>query len=299
MVMKRETRDKITAFPVIALIRTLQVLPTPVTLAFGRFLGGIAALIRIRRSVLDKNLRIAFPEMSDTDRSRLIGKIYRNIGLLFGEWMTLRKRGDALLDTVEYMNLECFMEAQAEGKGVLLNSAHFGNWEVMARPVRKLTPAMSIVRRRLSNTALDRLFTELHGESGVKNLIKGQSPLAIRRCLKRGEVVSMLVDQNARSPGIFVPFFGRRTSFHRGSALMALKGGIPFITVFLVPIENNRWRFEFDRIDATPTGDQEKDIARIMTEYAAKLEAMIRKYPDRWFWFHRRWKTKPPPETPQ
>ncbi len=290
--------SEIAGYLIIAIIKLLRQLPRKWTLKIGLILGWLAYLFHIRKTIVLKNLVIAFPEMSESDRARLARKIYMNMGYFFGEWMSFNRWGEAIHKDVVVENIECLNKALTEGNGVLINSAHFGNWEVLVRVIRRYCPELTIVRTRLRPDSLDRLFTQLHAESDAETIIKGKSVKNIIACLKRGGAVGMLVDQSAGGSGLFLPFFGRLTSFHRGPALIARHSGAAFLTAYTIPGPDGRWRIIIRRIEAVSTGNAEEDSIRIMGAFARDLEAMIRAYPDRWFWFHRRWKTTPPGNFP-
>ena len=116
------------------------------------------------------------------------------------------------------------------------------------------------------------------------------------RSLQEGRSIGIVGDQDARKAGVFVPFFGIPSSTYRGPAMFALKFGAPIFASIARRLPDGRYRVEARQVEATPTGDVEEDVRRVTAELAAHLEAEIRKDPGQYFWFHRRWKTRPPKE---
>ena len=118
------------------------------------------------------------------------------------------------------------------------------------------------------------------------------------RLLRKNGVIGIVGDQDARKAGVFVPFFGRPASTHRGPAVFALKLGAPVFACVArrLPGPGVRYEVSGQRVPVVRTGDAEADIQALTAELARRLEGEIRKAPEQYFWFHRRWKTRPPAE---
>ncbi|MFY9941056.1 MAG: lysophospholipid acyltransferase family protein, partial [Desulfobacterales bacterium] len=117
--------------------------------------------------------------------------------------------------------------------------------------------------------------------------------------LRGNRTVGILLDQNAkRDQGVFVDFFGKPVSTNKGLAQLALKTKTPVYPMFLVRQARGFKVILKDQIPLTTTGDPARDIALNTRRYNRVLEEMIRRYPDQWFWVHRRWKKQPKPGQP-
>ena len=114
------------------------------------------------------------------------------------------------------------------------------------------------------------------------------------RALRKNGVVAILADQHAGVQGVYTPFFYREVSTPKGPAVFALKAKCPLYTVFCVRQPDGRYVSTFEEVPLPNTGDHEKDIEIIMTEYNRILQKYVEKYPSHWFWFHRRWKSQKP-----
>ncbi|MBN1297184.1 lysophospholipid acyltransferase family protein [bacterium] len=294
---RRSWLDSLVAAPVLLLYRAFRSLSRESAEKAGRWIGYLAFILGIRRQVLRDNMSIAFPDTSFADRNRMIRNVYLNTGRFLGNWLTMPKRLGRIADEVTLLHPEIVRQADEQGRGLLICSAHLGNWELLASYcAENLSPHLTIVRHKLSNSRLDRWFTDVHEMMGFGDVIKGQSVIEIFRRLHRREHIGMLVDQSGRGSGIWIPFFGRPTSFHRGPGVIASKTGAAVVTAFCVPSVFGKWEIRVRALTVLLTGDLELDTYAVMREYARHLEEIIREFPDWYFWYHRRWKTPVPAE---
>jgi KDO2-lipid IV(A) lauroyltransferase len=187
-----------------------------------------------------------------------------------------------------------FKKAFEKGRGVLVLTAHLGNWELLSVLAGMIKSPMSVVVRPLDFEPLDHYVHNLRSRFGGKMIPKQRSFRKIIRYLARGEAVYLLLDQNVDwYEGVFVDFMGHRACTNKGMALLALKTGAPVIPVFMVR-EKSGLRAEFGpEVVTVKTGDKQKDIEINSQEYNRVIEGFVRRYPDQWFWIHQRWKTKP------
>jgi KDO2-lipid IV(A) lauroyltransferase len=187
-----------------------------------------------------------------------------------------------------------FKKAYEKGKGVLVLTAHLGNWELLSVLAGMIELPMSSVVRPLDFEPLDHYIHNLRSRFGGKMIPKQRSFRKIIRCLARGEAVYLLMDQNVDwYEGVFVDFMGHRACTNKGMALLALKTGAPVVPVFMIR-EKSGLRAEFGpEVVTVKTGDRQKDIEINTQEYNRVIECFVRRYPDQWFWIHQRWKTKP------
>ena len=116
----------------------------------------------------------------------------------------------------------------------------------------------------------------------------------VMKCLKRGELVALLMDQNVGwRKGVFVEFFGHRACTSKGLALLALKTRAPVVPMFLVRVQSSYSVHIGEALPLITTGDRTRDLESNTQQYNAVIESFVRRYPDQWLWVHRRWKTRP------
>jgi KDO2-lipid IV(A) lauroyltransferase len=220
--------------------------------------------------------------------------VFRSIArvlVAFAKFPSIRR--DNVARWIRYEGFEHFEEALRRGRGVLFATAHLGNWELSAYAHALLSAPMSVVVRPLDNPLIDRLVERRRALSGNRLLSKKDYARGILKALAANQAVGILIDQNASGEdGAFVDFFGVPASAGTGFAKLAARTGAAVIPGFaLWSAEERRYVLRF-----YPPVEMSGDAARDTQALQAVLEAVIRQYPDQWFWIHRRWKTRPPGE---
>ncbi|NOY78246.1 MAG: lysophospholipid acyltransferase family protein [Calditrichaeota bacterium] len=278
---------------------TTQILPYWLAVRLSRVLSFLAfSIFRVRRDVTLQNLQRAFPEKSARACTQLAKKVYDHFGRVAMDFLYLsRLIPKKIMQLVVFENETVLRDALKQGKGVVLNGGHLGNWEFMAAIVPLKGYPTSIIVGTQRNSLADEWINSNRLLAGSKIIHVGGAVRKSLKALGQGECVALLSDQDAGKDGQFVPFFGRKASAPVGAALLALKSGAPMIysqTVW----KNGRYVVEFKEIPTRdldgPTPENLWELTRRFTE---TLEENIRKYPDQWFWMHRRWKTRPPGES--
>ncbi len=190
-------------------------------------------------------------------------------------------------------NLRAAMEG---GKGAIIVSGHLGNWEIMAAAGMGQGVYPVSVYRPLDNPLLDAWVRSLRGVDGADVVEKRGAVRGLLKALRRGRLVAILVDQDPRRHGVFVPFFGTPASTIATPAELALLTGAAIIPGFALRTGPGfRYRTWFEpALDVRPEADHEAEVLRITAELNRRLEAAIRQAPEQWLWLHRRWKTRPP-----
>jgi len=193
---------------------------------------------------------------------------------------------------------ENMRNALAGGKGVVLASAHFGNWELLAARLVILGTPMTAVGRTQNDSVLNDYIVKMRTSKGTKNIPRGVPMYEhITGLLANNELVGLVSDQNAGNKGLFVDFFGSKVSAFKGPGLFALRTGCKIIPVFIVRKGYEKHRgFICPAVEIKPTGDAGKDIVAYTQAYTKIIEEFVDKYPDHWFWIHKRWKTRAPGE---
>jgi len=260
-----------------------------------------AAAPRLAR-VARRNLSMALPQLSETQREKILEGVYRTLGrslLCFARFPKLNSSN--VSEWIRYEGFEHFQQALAQGRGVLFMTAHLGNWELSALAHAFFGNPMHILVRPLDNPLLDTLVTGYRTLSGNRIIQKTESPRRILEALAANEAVGVLIDQNTSADnGVFVNFFGLKACASVGLTKIALRTRAPVVPGFaLWEPKEDRYVLRFwPPVEMTPTGDSEADIQTNTQRLHAMLEQIIRCYPDQWLWIHRRWKTRPPGEPP-
>jgi KDO2-lipid IV(A) lauroyltransferase len=264
----------------------------------GARLGDLAYLLLAgRRRITLENLALALrEEKTPQERHRIARAVFRNLGRHLVDFSRLRNltpEGFARICTIE--GLENVQRLLDRRKGLLILSAHFGSWELSSAIALHLGAPLHIIVRQLDDMVLDRLVEPPRQRFGSHIIPKhnalGQS-LAV---LRRGEVVGVLMDQSSlRHEGVQVEFFGIKTYTSKGPALLAMRAHCPVVGLFLIREAPGQHRLILtEEIPVRRTGDVQQDIEETTRLFNQVIEAYIRRYPDHWFWLHRRWKQRP------
>lgn len=253
------------------------------------------ALPKLRR-VGHKNLSFAFPEFTGKQRDEVIDGVFRSIGrMLAGLARFPLLHAENIGQWISYEGLENYDAAKALGRGVLVATAHLGNWELSAFAHALMTEPMHVMVRPLDNPLVDALVEQRRTLSGNHLIYKKDAARAVIKALRRNEAVGILIDQNTSpAEGVFVNFFGKLACANSAFVKLAYHSGAPVIPGFALWDESKR-RYTlhfYPRVELS--GDVHEDTQRIHSI----LESVIRRHPDQWMWIHRRWKTRPEGESP-
>jgi Kdo2-lipid IVA lauroyltransferase/acyltransferase len=263
----------------------------------GAGLGWLAwHLIRRQRCLARQHLRIAFPEKDEAYRDRIGRRSFANLGRAAVE--TARAQRLDIRATVELDGAgeALLREAHAEGKGVVVATAHIGAWELFARRVAALGIPCGTVAKEAYDRRITALLERSRQQSGVRVFWRG-APLSAREILRflRDEcgIFGILIDQDTRVAGHFVPFFGRPAFTPRAAGDLAAHLGAPLLFACAHRVARGVHRIVVRRIEVPRTGDRDRDSFALTAAATKAIEDEVRKRPDEWVWMHPRWHTQP------
>lgn len=248
------------------------------------------------RNIALSNLNSAYGhEKSPAEIEKLARQVFQNIAQIPLEicWSLRLGVNDFLpyCDVKGYANLKVALE---KGKGVLFFSAHIGNWELLSFSFGRFGFPVSGIYRPIKSEPINMLIYNYRTRFGAKLIPKKHSMRNILKCLGNNECVGMLMDQDpGSSAGVFADFFGITAGTNKGLAQLALKTGAPVIPAFVIRNGLN-YQIEFGKeVPLIKTGERNKDIMANTQQYNEIIEGVVRRYPEQWFWVHRRWKNRP------
>ncbi|HYB91861.1 MAG TPA: lysophospholipid acyltransferase family protein [Candidatus Binataceae bacterium] len=263
----------------------------------GGWLGWVLDRRHVRIGM--RNLEVAFPERSEAERSRILRASYINLGRSGAEFVRLggffyRRLGKR----VSYHRYSYWKELgdRYPGKGMLILTAHFGNFELLAPAHALQGHPISLVHHTQRFLAGDALVSFVRERTGVEIIRKHAAARAVLRALASGGVVGIPFDQNAkRSEAIFVPFFGEPAATASGLARLAMISGAPILPVFLVREPDMRsHRIDIgDEVPVQRSGDLKADLVENTRRCVKVVEDIVRRYPEQFLWTHRRFRTRP------
>ncbi len=295
-VRRRRPRHFLEAGVFRVLLAAARILPRRALLALGSLAGTIGYHVDRRHTAIARdNLRHAFPERTETERIVIAKACWRHFCRITCEALGYpRLMKEDVPKLVRYEGLDHIRAAYASGKGVLQFTGHFGNWEMAGVMQGFLGLPLSVIARPLDNPLLERTLARLRGLSGNTVVHKRQAVREMLRVLHAGGGIALVIDQDARDAGVFVPFLGRPASTTPTLGMLALRTGAVVLGTFAVPEPDGRYRIIVTPpVTIEPSGDRDEDILRWTAKCTAILEEWVRRRPELWLWLHRRWKTQP------
>jgi Kdo2-lipid IVA lauroyltransferase/acyltransferase len=286
-----------------AAIFALSFLPLRAALAVGAAVGRLAWWVAPReRRLMLAHLALAFPEKSEAERRALARESLVQLGRVAMEVVAIRRSGVRIDDYVSFApgSEEIVRRAMERGKGLIFVAGHIGNWELLANRLALVTQPNAVIAKRNADERLNAMVARFRAQGGNATLWRDDPSTgrALIRLFRQGGALGILIDQDTRVQGVFVPFFGRLAFTPRAVGDLALRFGATVV------VGTSRRRgprpgdgHELTVVEVPYDGDapdREAEVLRITAACAALQEAAIRANPSEWVWMHERWKTRPP-----
>jgi KDO2-lipid IV(A) lauroyltransferase len=283
---RRELNNKLGTFAFRRALAWMQNKDALQAEASGRKLGRFAMKIAKKQRVQTlANLELAFPEKDETWRRDIAVKVFEHFGMLATDFLRTNQRTDAeVQEHMTYEGYETFQEALALGKGVLVLTAHFGNWERVSQFSRVMGYPLTVVARDANDEGLNKMVMDLRKKAGLTVLSRGNAARGVMERLRQNGIVAMLPDQN--SGEAFLPFFGRPCGTVLGPGVIHLRTGAPVVTAYCVRTGPQTYHTSIG--DILPMAGSPEEL---MTQANLALETMIRKHPEQYLWMHDRWRS--------
>lgn len=284
-----------------SILHTLGWLPRRWALRVGQAVGALAQRVLPHLSrFAESNLRLALPELDETRRQQIQRGVFQNLGRLLGEVSQFPKLNRANIERiVVYEGLQNYLDAVAQGRGVILLTGHIGAWELSVFAHSIYGYPMAFLKRNVDNPLVEELAERRRARFGNRSIDKKGSVREVLKTLKAGGVVGILADLNAtREEGVFCDFFGIPACTTAGVATLALRTGAVVLPGYLLwdkAAQLHRLHFE-KPVETINTGHQKEDVLANTARYTKALETVIRRHPEQWLWIHRRWRTRPADE---
>lgn len=273
----------------------INFMPDKVRYLLGKALGYfVYYAIRSRREITLKNLKNAFKDSyTDSEITALCKKVYRQMGLTMVEFMILTNlTKEELLPMVDIEGQEYLEEAYKRGQGIILYTAHFGNWEWLVSILPQLGYPVNAIARTQDNPYFDNIINEIRTSKGVNIIPRGMSVRQAFKALKQGELLFILGDQNARNHGWAVDFFGRTASVFPGAVQLASRTGAVILPVYLIRKDWGKHCLKFYPPAKIRKGAGEEEQRQLLIKLNKDMEKVITEHPEQWLWMHRRWNNK-------
>jgi len=271
-------------------------LPRRLCLFTGRFLGlSLYSLDKRHRLIALSNLKTAFgSELPSSALKEIARKSFVHFGKFLADlikFSCFKEEQIKKLITVE--GEENLKKALEKGKGALLFSAHYGNWEIAPYFISKKAK-LNVIARPLDNELLEKELIKIRKRLGAKVIYKKDAAKRTLKSLQAKEIVALLIDQNVlRSQAVFVDFFGKSAATTPSLAAFFLRTKSPLVPIFCYLSSCDTYHLKILKpLEIGLSGNYDQDVLKITQICTKIIEVQIRKDPYCWLWFHKRWKTR-------
>jgi KDO2-lipid IV(A) lauroyltransferase len=269
-------------------------IPKAHLLFWGKLLGNLLYYLAISwRRIVRRNLKFAYARLSPKQIQRQEKHIFQHFGISILELlqMTCFSKNDVLTN-LHVEGQEILIEALARKKGIVLISAHLGNYEMAWQFVPcYLGQPITGVAKKLRNVHVDRLIHNIRTHFGNRIIYKKGALPDMIQTLRQGEIVAILMDISRRFEGVEVNFFGHRATATPAAALLGLRCKSPIIPAFCHRDTTGRLIVQVEPpVEIQRTGDLRSDLQTNTQLISDRVERAIRNYPEQWNWMLKRWK---------
>ena len=261
---------------------------------------GIASLIyffdKKHRKIAQVNLDLAYGDsLTQEEKEHIIKACYTNLVLSLVDFV--KNQGisrEALLKKVTFRNDAVLADALEQGRKVILITAHYGNWELVALSIAAKYGEMTIIGRELDSPGMNAVLKQNREQFDIELIDKKGAMKSMIAALKQGRMLGLLVDQNtSENEGLLIDFFGKPARHTPSAAILSRRFDALIIPVFITTEDHLHYELTFyDPIETEKTDDKERDILDSVQKQADITEEVIRKRPEEWFWLHQRWKNQ-------
>ena len=239
----------------------------------------------IRESTVHKDLHIAFPFLDHDTISRVSSRLYLHSSWNLVQFFALPTSYEEADFSVRGKSL--IQRALTEQTGAIIVSGHFGAWEMLAAWLGREFESVAGIVQKQRNRGAHKCFKELRESVGIIHIDRKMNPNQMTDVLKKNHILVMLSDQDARKHGVFVNFFGRKSSTPRGASIFHYRSKSPIFFATCSVKSPFEYSIEIHEVHLP----DKRDPVALTQSFTGQLENAIKKNPDQYFWFHKRWKT--------
>lgn len=288
--ISRETQQKIELALFKVFYYSCRILPSALVLSLGAIIGALAWKLRVRKKTVLENLAIAFKnQYSQDEYTRIATDCYRHFGRELLRILILDRESRRPLESwIDIEGLDILRNREQPG-GILVGG-HIGCWEVANFVMPKLGEEVTVFTGRHANKVADRWLNEIRARAGTKMLgtIDDREELMERA---KKSLVALVGDQRPPKSPVKIEFFEYQTEAAQGPALLSLLNKVDLF-YFSCVIAGQRLKVRFQKVEFTATSSRRQNIRLLTQAYFNILQADISRYPEQYFWMHRRWKNR-------
>ena len=240
----------------------------------------------IRKKVAKINLRIAFPNKSIKEVNSLVKKTYMHYGVLMFEF--IKSHNNPPKEKIFKIDNKT-KEILLSKEGLIFMTGHIGNWE-MTIPILSMYKEVTAIVRKQKNSGGHKFFSECRSLHNVELITNKGSKRKMLNAINSGRILILASDQNAKDRGTYIDFFGMKSSIPKGAGHFHYSTKKNIVVGFCILDKDLNYSFHLEKLSLNNKYEQKEDlIVQINKIYVQLLEKVIIKYPEQYFWFHKKW----------
>ena len=262
----------------------------------GKILGHIAHFVGLRKKIVAKNLDIAFAnEKTKAEKNQITKAVYENIGLTLVEIILMYSLPqEEIKNHIEFQGLDYLEKEIQKGKGLLITTGHFSNWELLPTGLSTVYKPMYGYIGRQMNPLFDNRLNKNRQRFGLFTISRSKSAYQkMSELLSSNNMLGLINDINSPKSDLFVDFFGKKAATAAGAAALSIKTGAPVVFSWGLRIAPFKHKCFISPVEFKASGDKEADVHNLTSLIIKKVEEVARKHPEHYWWVHKRWRTRP------
>lgn len=268
-------------------------IPLRMAYALAKILSGVYYIFAFRdRRMVTDNLKVIFPLKGDREIASIRFRVFRNFAKYLVDFLRFKKLDKKYIsNNVKIINMESVKEGLRRGKGVILLTAHLGNWELGGMVISQLGYSLLTVALAHKSPKVDRFFNDKRESKGMEVLPLGKAAKGCLRGLRHNRLLALVGDRDFTDKGRVTDFFGKPAILPEGAAVLSLQTGAVIIPGFMLRNKDDSFSLIFEKpLEFNLSMNRDKDLDNIISKYKSVFEEYIRAYPDQWYMFRRFWK---------
>jgi len=271
----------------------ISLIPRKIGLKLGRSLGFlIYVLYPFRKSIAKKNLSLAFPKLNKTEHEEIIKNCYKHYAMILIDFLRMPSLNKKNIKSIFSFDDETIKLLESINGGIVM-TGHLGNWEMFIPGFGLNDFHMSIITQTQRSKGSEKFFNWIRKQKNTDLIPKKASKKIMMDVLNDNKFLGLASDQNAGRNGINVPFFNSEVSIPKGAGYFHIKTKKPIIVGFCILTHEFKYQLSLRKIDENIINNDQNDlIYNVNTYFSQLLEDEIKKYPEQYFWFHKKWDKK-------
>ncbi len=295
MKLKKKIKYYFEYFLLIVLSKIFRSLPLKADLIIAKYLGKIFFIVNKKhkeRAMI--NLKNSFPNKNERELLNICKKMYENLVKVYMEFLYIDKLSTSYIKRkIRFVGEENLINALKKNKGIIIVTGHLDNWELLGTALVKNGYPLVALYHPMRNPYSDKFFYKLRKRTGMELVSMNEYLKPSLKALNENKLLGLIADQDAGSDGVFVKFFNQWASTPKGPAVFAIKKRAPVIFLAMIREKDDSHTLYISKeLPVKISGNLKEDIYYNTRLWSDELEKWVRKYPEQWFWVHRKWHTK-------